>query len=178
MGYGAVFALLPFFVAGVLCDEKLLMSIRNGNKIISILILALGIIPAVKLPYSIHSVRSSYRTAGFNNIWGICYRLVFYVIAILIGYAVIGVMSKKRNVFTHIGEASILVYAGSTFLAPHGYLILNKIFGFSKNNWINLIAMTIYCIILIWMCAIPSFLRLYNWVLSKINDLLFKKENS
>lgn len=175
MGYGAVFALLPFFVAGVLCDEKLLLRIRNSKKIFSILILGLCIIPAVKLPYSIHSVRSSYQTAGFSDIFGIGYRIIFYIIALLMGYAVISITSRKRNVFTHIGEASILVYAGSTFLAPHGYLILNKIFGFSKNNWINLITMMIYCIILIWVCAIPTFLKLYNWILSKINYILFKK---
>ena len=143
----------------------------------SVVILILGIIPAVVLPYSIHSVRSSYASSGFSNLIGVGYRLIFYMIAMLMGIALINLMSQKKTVFTHIGEASILVYAGSTFLAPHGYIILNKIFGFSKNNWFNLAMMTLYCIILVWVCAIPVFLKLYNLVLDKINSILFKKEH-
>ncbi len=177
MGYGAIFALLPFFVGGILCDGAAIAKIRQSNKIVSVVILILGIIPAVVLPYSIHSVRSSYASSGFSNLIGVGYRLIFYMIAMLMGIALINLMSQKKTVFTHIGEASILVYAGSTFLAPHGYIILNKIFGFSKNNWFNLAMMTLYCIILVWVCAIPVFLKLYNLVLDKINSILFKKEH-
>jgi len=176
MGYGAVFALLPFFVLGVLCSKDMIAKIRNAKKIFGITILVISIIPAVVLPYSIHSVRSAYANSGFDNLTGIFYRLIFYTIAVLIGYSVINLMSQKKTIFTHTGEASILVYAGSTFLAPHGYIILDKIFNFSRNNWFNLIAMITYCIILIWICSIPIFLKWYNAILSKINSILFKKD--
>ena len=173
VGYGAVFSLLPFFVLGVKCDKEVISKIRKSSKIVSCFILLLGIFPAVSLPYAIHSVRMTYSSVGFGNIEGILYRGTFYLIAIIMGIALIRLMGEKKYIFTHIGYASILVYAGSTFLAPHGYVLLDKIFGISNNRIANMIFMIIYCITVVSICSLPVFLSWYNIVVNRINIILF-----
>lgn len=173
VGYGAVFSLLPFFVLGVKCDKEVISKIRKSSKIVSCFILLLGIFPAVSLPYAIHSVRMTYSSVGFGNIEGILYRGTFYLIAIIMGIALIRLMGEKKYIFTHIGYASILVYAGSTFLAPHSYVLLDKIFGISNNRIANMIFMIIYCITVVSICSLPVFLNWYNIVVNRINIILF-----
>ena len=175
IGYGSVFSLLPFFVMGVLCDSELIKKIRKIPKILAWFVLVLGIFPAVYLPYAIHSVRMTYESAGFNNVEGIIYRLIFYLIATMLGATLICLMPEKKNVFTHIGEASILVYAGSTFLAPHGYVLIDSVMGLSQNRITNMVGMFLYCIIIVLICSIPVFLKWYNSIVSMINKLIFKR---
>ena len=172
IGYGAVFSLLPFFVLGILCTQDNIVKLRKIPKVIPITILLIGILPAVFLPYEIHSIRMTYHSVGFNNFEGIVYRMIFYIIAILMGVAVICLMTDKKTVFSHIGTASILVYAGSTFLAPHVYLVLDKIFSLSNNRGVNLVCIVVFCIAVIFICSIPLFLKWYNnilkWIICKI----------
>lgn len=174
IAYGAVFSLLPFFVIGVLCDGEIIKRIRNISKVLAGVVLIIGIFPAIYLPYAIHNVRMTYKAAGFNNIEGIIYRLIFYIIAIIMGAAIICLMSEKRMIFTRVGEASILVYAGSTFLAPHGYVLLDKILVLSHNRILNIGGIIIYCLSIILICSVPIFLRWYNNIISMVNRWIKK----
>ena len=72
-GYGSVFTLLIFFVLGVKCTQEHIEKIRKMPKIASVAILLLGILPAVYLPYEIHSIRMNYESVGFSPIEGILY---------------------------------------------------------------------------------------------------------
>ena len=175
IGYGSIFSLLSFFVMGVLCDSGLIKKIRKIPKILAWFVLVLGIFPAVYLPYAIHSVRMTYESTGFNDVEGIMYRLIFYLIATMLGAALISLMPEKKNIFTHIGEASILVYAGSPFLAPHGYVLIDSVMGLSQNRIMNMVGMFVYCIIIVLICSIPVFLKWYNSIVSMINKLIFKR---
>ena len=176
VGYGAVFSLLPFFVLGVICDSECISKIRRLPKWGAVIALAAGIIPAVYLPYAIHSVRMTYASAGFGNTEGIIYRLIFYVTAVIMGAAIICLMPGKETVISNIGKASILVYAGSTFLAPHGYVLIDKICRLSGNRIINMAGMIIYCLCLVLFCSIPLFLKWYNNILGMFNKWIFKGE--
>lgn len=174
IGYGAVFSLLPFFALGVICDSEHISRIRQMPKWIAVVALAAGVIPAVYLPYAIHSVRMTYASAGFGNIEGIVYRLIFYVTAVIMGAAIICLMPGKETVISNIGKASILVYAGSTFLAPHGYVLIDKICKLSGNRIMNMAGMIIYCMCLVLFCSIPLFLKWYNHILDILNKWIFK----
>ncbi len=175
IGYGAVFSLLPFFVMGVLCDSEFIKKIRNIPKVVAVIILMLGILPAVYLPYAIHSVRMTYSSVGFGNLEGMAYRLLYYVIAMLMGMALICLMSEKKNIFTNIGKSSILVYAGSTFLAPHGYVLLDKLLSLSSHRIVNLVGMIVYCVCVVLFCSTPVFLQWYNYVINMINKWIVKR---
>ena len=173
-GLGAVFSLLPFFVLGVGCTRERLEKIRRLPKWGAVLILLLGILPAYFLPYAIHSVRMTYASVGFSNLEGILYRLVFYIIAVFMGMAVIVLMPEKKLGISRIGEASVLVYAGSTFLAPHGYVLLAGYLGLAENRILNLAAIVVFCIVIVVFCAIPLFLKWYKYILAKVEKLLLK----
>lgn len=175
IGYGAVFSLLPFFVMGVLCDSEFIKKIRNIPKVVAVIILMLGILPAIYLPYAIHSVRMTYSSVGFGNLEGMAYRLLYYVIAMLMGMALICLMSEKKNIFTNIGKSSILVYAGSTFLAPHGYVLLDKLLSLSSHRIVNLVGMIVYCVCVVLFCSTPVFLQWYNYVINMINKWIVKR---
>ncbi|BDZ79026.1 acyltransferase family protein [Claveliimonas bilis] len=175
IGYGAVFSLLPFFVLGILCSSDIVEKIRKIPKVIAIFALVIGIWPAVMLPYGIHSVRMTYEAAGFNDLQGVLYRILFYVIAIVLGTAIICLMSSQKTFFSHVGRASILVYAGSTFLAPHAYLILDKMWSLSEHRYLNILGIIVFCIIIIFICSIPIFLQWYNQIIGGINKLIFEK---
>lgn len=176
IGYGAVFSLLPFFVLGILCTSDMVEKIRNIPKAAAVLALLIGIWPAVMLPYGIHSVRMTYESAGFNDLQGILYRIVFYAIAVILGGAILCLMSNRKTVFSHIGKASILVYAGSTFLAPHAYLILDRLLGLSVHRYLNLLCIIIFCIIVIFVCSLPVFLGWYQQLMNAVNGFLFRKK--
>ncbi len=174
-GLGAVFSLLCFYVMGVLCDAKLIEKIRKIPKIFGVLVMLLGIIPAVYLPYAIHSVRLTYTDAGFGILEGIGYRLAFYAIATLMGAAIINLAPQKKSLMSYVGKASILVYAGSTFLAPHAYILVANALNLTQNRILNLIGMVLFCVALMAVCSVPIFLKWFNAVINFICKILFKK---
>lgn len=174
IGYGAAVSLLPFFVLGLLCSREIIQKIRKIPKLAGGLIMAAGAVPAIYLPYAIHSVRMTYSSAGFSNIQGILYRLAFYLIAFIMGIALICLMGEKESKFTQIGKASILVYAGSTFLAPHGYIILDKVLSLSDSRVLNMAGMIAFSFVVAYLCSIPFFLKWYNNIVTMINKLIFK----
>ncbi|MDI9241626.1 acyltransferase family protein [Fusibacillus kribbianus] len=173
-GLGAVFSLLFFFVLGVLCTDAAIRKIRSIPRWISVVILIAGILPAYYLPYAIHSVRMTYQSVGFTNVEGILYRLIFYGIALIMGTAIINLVPEKKSFISRIGEASILVYAGSTFLAPHAYVLLARLLGLEQNRFVNMICMTGFCLVLVFLCSLPIFVCWYRKLLQVINRLLFK----
>ncbi len=176
-GLGAVFSLLCFYVMGVLCDEKLIEKIRRIPKFVSIAVLLLGIVPAMYLPYAIHSVRLTYSDADFGILEGIGYRLVFYIIATLMGAAIINLAPQKKSIISYVGAASILVYAGSTFLAPHAYILVANALNLTQNRWVNLIGMVLFCIAVMAVCSVPIFLRWFNSITNFICRIIFKSKS-
>lgn len=173
-GLGAVFSLLCFFVMGVMCNENFIDKIRKIPHVISIVILLLGILPAVYLPYAIHSVRLTYSAAGFGMIEGSLYRITFYAIATVMGVAIINLVSKKKIILSKVGEASLLVYAGSTFLAPHAYLLIANTLNLPANRIGNMIGMLVFCVGVLSICSIPLFQKYFQSVIDFINRILFR----
>lgn len=176
-GLGAVFSLLCFFVMGVLCTEKVIEKIRRIPKIWAILILLLGILPAYSLPYAIHSVRMTYSSVGFDNLTGMIYRLIFYINAVLMGAAIINLMPARKSLISQVGVASILVYGASTFLAPHGYILIANIFHLSRNRILNFVGMLVYSFLLVMLCSMPVFLKWYKAILAFICNCVFRPSN-
>ena len=130
------------------------------------------------LPYSIHSVRMTYGSVGFSNLEGIGYRVIFYVIAALFTAAFINLMPARKHWFSQIGTASILVYAGSTFLAPHAYILIARLLHIPTAPWINIPAMCIFCLAVVLLCSRPIFLEWYQSVMDGLNRLIFKPEKT
>ncbi|MDO4608033.1 MAG: hypothetical protein Q4B40_02435 [Clostridia bacterium] len=176
-GLGAVFTLLCFFVMGVKCDQNIIAKIRKIPKIFGVLVMLLGILPAVYLPYAIHSIRLTYADAEFGILEGMGYRLAFYAIATVMGAAVINLAPQKKSILSYVGSSSILVYAGSTFLAPHAYILVANALNLTQNRWINLIGMVLFCVAIMAVCSVPIFLKWFNAVTGFIYKIIFKSKS-
>lgn len=174
-GYGAVFSLLIFFVLGMKCDGSMILKIRAIPKTISVLTLLLGWIPAYCFPYAIHSIRLNYSDEGFSNIEGVLWRCCFYCIAIVMGIAVINLVPCKKGVLSKIGQSAILVYAGSTFLSPSLYVLINNYLNLSQNEILNFIGMVIFSLCVVFVCSRDIFDRIYSYIIDKILNIIFKQ---
>lgn len=174
-GYGAVFSLLIFFTAGVLCDAQMIRKIRSLPRWFGAVILLLGIPVAYFTPYGMHSVRLTYLQEGFSNPQGIAFRILFYAVAFLMGAAIIMIMPARKTFLSGIGKASLIVYAGSTFLSPHAYLLAASLLKLHSNRALNLAGMIIFCMLLVWFCSIPVFGKLYDSIMGLIKKILLQE---
>lgn len=120
----------------------------------------------------------TYGSVGFGNLEGIGYRVIFYVTAALFTAAFINLMPARKHWFSQIGTASILVYAGSTFLAPHAYILIARLLRIPTAPWINIPAMCIFCLAVVLLCSRPIFLKWYQAVMDGLNRLIFKPEKT
>lgn len=176
IGVGATFSLLPFFVLGLKWDSHVVEKIRKGNKILPIAVLVLGVIPSVFLPYRFRNVRFSYSDVGVSNIQGIMYRLLFYAIAIALIVAILALMPRQKNCFSRIGTNAIMVYAGSSFLAPHGYVLLAKFVPvITEDVGINFVCILLYSLMIVYLCSLPFIRNAFEKIQSMIIYIIFQK---
>ncbi|MGI5958673.1 MAG: acyltransferase family protein [Massiliimalia sp.] len=177
IGIGPTFTLWLFFLLGHFCTPEYIQKIRNLPKWIGWGILLLAILPASLLPYGFRNVHFNYEQAGMQPLEGGLYRILFYAIACLIIIGLINVMSGKKTFFSKIGVNSIIVYAASSFLAPHGYVLLAKIFpALTQNSWINLAGMILFCAVLVLVASFDWIKKIYDTIIQWICHLLFRPE--
>ncbi len=178
IGVGATFSLMLFFILGTMCTKEHVEKVRKLPKLVGVVIMLLGIIPATVLPYNFRNVRFTYSYVGLENGIGILYRLLFYVISVCMIVGIINLMPKKKTVFSRIGENSIIVYVGSCFAAPFGYLFIDKIFGLSANMWINLVAITIFCVFVGFFFSMQWIKKVYDWIMDLVLKIVLKEKNN
>ena len=81
---------------GIKCTESIINKIRKVPHVIAVFVLLLGLIPASVCPYSIHSIRLNYESEGFTNIEGMLWRCLFYIVAIVMGMAIINLLPATK----------------------------------------------------------------------------------
>lgn len=177
-GLGAVFGYLPFFMLGTQTGEEKIQALRRTPRWAWGAVMLAGVPIAYFTPYAIHSVRMTYAACGFGPIVGIGYRLLFYVVAIVMGAAVIALAPARKTWLSGIGGAAILVYAGSTFLSPHAYLLVAGPLHLTSSRLLNLAGMAVFSLGLALVFSIPPFMRGYRATLAFIERILLgDKEN-
>lgn len=176
IGYGAVFSLLVFFTAGVKCDAEMIRKLRALPRWIGAVILLLGVPFAYFTPYAMHSIRLNYESEGFSNLQGILLRILFYAAAFLMGAAIIQLMPARKTWLSGVGKASLIVYAGSTFLSPHAYLLVASALHLNSNRALNLIGMFLFSLVLILFFSIPVFGQIYDLIMNGIKKILLAPE--
>ncbi|MEG2297346.1 MAG: hypothetical protein RSC13_06905 [Clostridium sp.] len=174
IGWGACFSLLIFFVLGSYCTPEHVARIRAVPKVISCLIMAAAVIPAVILPYNFRNVRFTYADVGLEPLMGILYRILFYCIAVLMIAALINLFSTKKTCFSRVGKHALLVYAGSSFAAPALYLVLAGFIPVTVSIWTNLLGMCIFAFLLVLFCSMDFITNIYDFIIGQINRLIFK----
>lgn len=176
IGWGACFSLMIFFVLGYLCTKENVARIRRVPKILSLIILAAAVIPAVVLPYSFRNVRFTYVDVGLSAIAGMSYRLLFYGIAALIILALINLFPSRKNFFSRVGTNALLVYAGSSFASPALYLVIARFLPLTAATGINLAGMCLFSFGLVLFCSMDWIRRIYEWIIENLTKFIFKKD--
>ena len=172
VGLGAVFSLLPFFVLGTACDGSAVRAVRRVPKWFWAAVLAGGAAVACWTPYAMHSVRLAYSDAGFGPVEGIAWRLCFYLVATVMGAAVLGLAPAGKSFLSRIGEAALPVYAGSTFLSPHAYLLVAGRAGLPANRVASLAGMALFSFAVVWFCSLPPLLRAWRAYFAGLERIL------
>jgi fucose 4-O-acetylase-like acetyltransferase len=115
------FVFFPFFLLGFYTDKNHIAKFRSLPKYFSYLFLALILISLFFLKTGLHSIVSgAFSYYYINNIYiGLCARLLFVIISILMSIAFINIV-PNISLFSFIGKDTLLYYS------YHGYLI--KIF--------------------------------------------------
>ena len=135
--------------ADVCMDRANFEKLRALPRWIGAVILLLGVPFAYFTPYAMHSIRLNYESEGFSNLQGILLRILFYAAAFLMGAAIIQLMPARKTWLSGVGKASLIVYAGSTFLSPHAYLLVASALHLNSNRALNLIGMFLFSLVLI-----------------------------
>lgn len=174
IGVGASFSLLIFFVLGTKCTERTIQYIRKIPKAVGMAVMILGIVPAICLPYNFRNVRFTYHYVGLDNVTGIIYRLLFYLIAVAMIFAIVNLFPQRRCFLSRIGENSIIVYAGSSFAAPFAYLLIVKVVPLEQNTIVNLAGIIVFSIAIAFIFSMKWIKRIYASIVNAINNILFE----
>jgi len=184
---GRIIAFLPYFLLGYYIDKSKIEKIKNYkyNKIISIIVILIFII----LSYFF----IKYSGIDFDQIINIlCHRILVYditsgivigtiiniliiPISIILGLAIICLVPSKNKILSHIGENTLPIYLCHPYfqeVARH-ILYTNIII---KNDFLNYGVSIFIAIIIMFILSSKFFTNIFNIVIKKINDVVFKKE--
>lgn len=97
-------------------------------------------------------------------------KLLFYPVALCGMWLIKNFITEKYvKGITNRAQNNMLIYIGSSFLAPYGYIVLyNLIQILQINVWINFLMIIIYCTFIIWFCSWGCWTKLYNLIFKRI----------
>lgn len=176
LSIGRAVNLLFFFLLGYYCTKENVEKLRKLPKI-------LGVIPIVitglcayfmtyRLEWSRHLLfmKRSYMTGYVKE--EIAVRIMIYVVASLMIFAMLRLCSNKKNVFTYIGTNSVSVYVIHLFIVK----IIERFYDFSGAPWINLVLVFGLSFIIAAIAGCTFFAKLYEKCVGLVNQIVFKKE--
>lgn len=165
-----IFFLWPFFLLGSIFKQEWLNQIKRVNIVFAITCLICCLFLVRFLPYEMILFRDNYSSTFMNA----GYKILHYVLAIIISCAVIRLSSQKKMFFSYVGKNSIIPYIVCSFIIPYGYLIIFNKFIILKNNFINLMSIIVFCSVIILISGMDIFMRMYMFMIKKIEKMLLK----
>lgn len=166
-----IFALLPFYYLGYISNyefvEHLLDSLSKWKVLIGGGIYA-GIVFLV--PYEVILFRINIWDMDVRPITALGLKLLYYVAAIMGGLIVMKIIPRKKiENMTNKSANGMIIYIGSSFLAPYLYILLfNKLEILQTNVALNIIAIVIFSIIIIEVLSWNCWKKLYDFVFGRI----------
>ena len=174
IAYGSVFSLMPFFLLGFYCTREQVDKIRRIPRIFAVCVLVLAVAPAVLLPYSFRNTRFTYRDVSLGPAAGMGYRLLYYMIAFCMIAVTMNLAAEKRTVLSRIGENALIVYAGSSFLAPHLYILIANGLHLADRMWLNLACIVLFSVLICFLLSFKWEMKLFLRMMGLLNGILFR----
>lgn len=115
------FVFAPFFFAGYYMPERILVTLRAvklriilgvGSAIASVAIWGAIILVWTSdiLPMNVFYGKNNYDSMGFSDTTGVVLRLIAWTISTLMVFALILLMTEKKNLFTYVGQRTLQIY--------------------------------------------------------------------
>lgn len=123
---------MPFFLLGVLSNEKDLEKIKKYKKILPAVLLSLLVIAAIyisfytNINYKFLYNSNSYAAVNLSIIKGVVLRVFSYVGAVTLIFSTINIVSSKKRFYSYIGKATMSVYLLHIYVVILVYAFIPK----------------------------------------------------
>lgn len=172
---GRVFSFLPFFLVGYYCSEKCIEKIRKTPKIVGLIISAgVGLLSVLIVRYNILEVGDLYFRKAYPKDSGaqhMFYRIMIYIVALLMIVALIILISNKKNFLSTIGQNTMTVYILHLFTIP----LLEKLKLLYERPYLYTIYSILMTAIISYLYSRPIVSRIFNKLMNGIVSLIMVK---
>ena len=133
-----IIVFLPFYLLGYYFRDKDIQSIFNKkiSIVVLLVIAAITFIIGKDINHEFLLCYKSYSRMGYGLIQGSLYRVLLYVIQILISFSFFSIISNDKNRLTDIGTKTFSIYILHGFIVK---ILINSTTFYSKNNYIVLL---------------------------------------
>ncbi|MDF2589484.1 MAG: hypothetical protein K0S41_3325 [Anaerocolumna sp.] len=178
MSIARIISFLPFFLLGYFCNEIHIQKLRKIPKIItSAFLMGFVVFSYYFTKVKLFKKEYFYMRKPFNSIKddyssfeAVMIRLAIYIIAIIIIICLINLITLNKTRFSMIGQNSVTVYILHLFVVSN---LRRLSLPWDKTNY-YLIYTAIVAILITYFCSRPFMVNIYNYVMEKINLILFK----
>ena len=78
---------------------------------------------------------------------------------------------KSIKGITNRTKNGMIIYIGSSFMAPYLYIVLyNMIPALQKNLAVNLAGIVVFTVFVIWFCSWNCWMKLYNFIFERVRS--------
>ena len=167
----------PYFLLGYWCNSELIEKIKKIPKFISLFVLIVTSILVAYIfnnniiPQSILWGADSYGSLGLSCSRGIIYRLIQYIVSIIMCITILNLIPQNSIKFSYYGYRTMTIYLG------HGYIIfiISKIMPISKiNPYIGTMLFIIITLMSIWVLGSNIVFDIYNKLVKNFKKIIIK----
>lgn len=164
-----IFSLLPFYYMGYVTEWDGKAKLPMGGAASVCIAAAIYLVSVLFAPYNIILFRVNAWELG-TDVWGtMLLKVLYYLIATcgIVWFMAI-VPRKPIKGITNRTKNGMIIYIGSSFLAPYLYIVLyNLIPILQKNIAINIVGIVVFTFFVIWFCSWNCWMKFYNFIFER-----------
>lgn len=178
MSLGRTIGFLFWFMLGYFYQNEDILAIRKTPKWISVfIIVGIGVLSYYFTKNNIIQPElfyfsESYASLSMSFIQGIIARSIAYLIAYIMLYQVINLMSGRQTFLSKIGQSSLTIYIFHTYIV----MLLFKMNPFAGKPLLNLIFLLILSALITYVLSLAFFKRVYDKFFLFFNRIFIKNK--
>lgn len=166
-----IFSLLPFYYMGYVTEWDGKAKLPKGGAVSVCIAAVIYIVSVIFAPYNIILFRINVwdTSTDVRGIGTILLKVLYYLIAVCgIVWFMAVVPRKSIKGITNRTKNGMIIYIGSSFLAPYLYIVLyNLIPVLQKNIAINIAGIVVFTVFVIWFCSWNCWKKFYNFIFER-----------
>ncbi len=174
MALGRIICFLPFFLLGFYCTKEHVGVIRKMPKIISVGIMAAAAaLSAFIVLNKVFKVEVLYLRRPYpqaTDIQSMGYRILVYIVAIVMIIAIINITTAKKTFLSLIGTSTMTVYILHLFTIP----LLEKLEILKNQPYLYLVYSVFMTAVIVYIYTRPVVKRIYDTFMDKMSGLVIK----